>query len=631
MQNPKTCLIVVFVATFLGCSGNPEIETTQPQTVERPSEQLSETDAKIFATNVSEDLILELTPKLKLISSSLLGGKVDLSTFMGECAFNPSLDDLVLAQAIEGAVSNSDSQLPGLPHSLDWPTNNKLTSELWKPIRRDANVTFDDASFGIVSGRMSPDSNHFVMETSFEGRFNDTKERVVGTKAKQTLIWKQNETGQWNIVEWKQDSFHLSIVNRTLFQDVTNLVVPDSKTQLTLSRSIHSEMLVERMQPNTNVRIENPLRRQMPDWESSFQFTSASVVDHNQDGWDDVLILDRHADPVFLQNNQDGTFKDVSDDVGLAGKNITGNCSLFFDFDNDGDRDLFIGRAFDPCLFFRCEEGKFVEDKTVNQLLAEISFVTSASACDINRDGLLDLYLCTYSAGGLQPQEFAKHVVGEEDRLKLELLIKRNNAFIDRGGPPNIILLNDGNQFSRPKLDDTAKQWRHTFSSVWSDIDGDGDQDLYVCNDFSPDAFLRNETEANSAEVKFTDMTSDLIGDGTTGFGMGASFGDFNSDGSLDLYVSNMYSKAGNRVFKELGSDFDPKILLSAQGNFLYQRDGEKFRQVAGLNDSQQHVSKVGWSFGGQFADFNNDGNLDLYVPSGYYSAPQSVDTQVDL
>ena len=161
-------------------------------------------------------------------------------------------------------------------------------------------------------------------------------------------------------------------------------------------------------------------------------------------------------------------------------------------------------------------------------------------------------------------------------------------------------------------------------------MDKDGDLDVYICNDFSPDVFLRNDTERGSYDVKFTDVTKEIADTGAMGFGMGASWGDFNNDGDLDLYVSNMYSKAGNRIVAQVDG-VDERIKVSAHGNFLYENIDGHFKQIAGPEKSQQHVSTVGWSFGGQFADFNNDGELDIYVPCGFYSPPPEVRGDIDL
>jgi hypothetical protein len=114
------------------------------------------------------------------------------------------------------------------------------------------------------------------------------------------------------------------------------------------------------------------------------------------------------------------------------------------------------------------------------------------------------------------------------------------------------------------------------------------------------------------------------------GFGMGCSWGDYDNDGDLDLYVSNMYSKAGNRIVDQV-EGADPRLKVAAHGNFLFENQAGVFEQVAGDAEGEQHVARVGWSYGGQFADFDNDGNLDIYVPSGCYSAPDEVKTKVDL
>ena len=248
----------------------------------------------------------------------------------------------------------------------------------------------------------------------------------------------------------------------------------------------------------------------------------------------------------------------------------------------------------------------------------------------MNRDGLLDLYLSTYATGTGPIDDWIGFVTRESEQLKTKLKILKADKFVDRAGPPNILLLNQGDNFMWPKIDDTLKQYRSSYQTSWVDYDGDGDHDLYICNDFSPDVFLRNDTPRGSFEVAFTDVTEETIPTLDMGFGMGCDWGDFDNDGDLDLYVSNMYSKAGNRIVDQIEGT-NSRLKVAAHGNFMFQNEGGVFKQVAGDGPGMQKVARVGWSYGGQFADFDNDGELDLYVPSGCYSAPEKVKTKVDL
>ena len=152
-------------------------------------------------------------------------------------------------------------------------------------------------------------------------------------------------------------------------------------------------------------------------------------------------------------------------------------------------------------------------------------------------------------------------------------------------------------------------------------------RDSYMSNDFAPDHLFRND-----GELGFVDVTQSAGGPAMRGFGMGASWGDYDNDGQLDLYVSNMYSKAGKRIIGQIPDELDPRYLLSANGNRLFKNhDGEKFDLVSGEDQGDLPVTKAGWSWGGQFCDFDNDGFLDLYVASGFYTAPETINCNIDL
>ena len=107
--------------------------------------------------------------------------------------------------------------------------------------------------------------------------------------------------------------------------------------------------------------------------------------------------------------------------------------------------------------------------------------------------------------------------------------------------------------------------------------------------------------------------------------GMGVSFADYDNDGWMDLYVSNMFSSAGGRIsyqrnFREhAGTAHVDQYQRHARGNTLFRNEGDgSFTDVsdeAGVRDGQ-------WGWGAAFMDYDNDGRLDLYAVNGFISGP---------
>ena len=109
---------------------------------------------------------------------------------------------------------------------------------------------------------------------------------------------------------------------------------------------------------------------------------------------------------------------------------------------------------------------------------------------------------------------------------------------------------------------------------------------------------------------------------------MGATWGDFDLDKDFDLYASNMFSKAGTRITQQI-EGLDDRFFLMAEGNRLFRNDGPTFELLS--HGKEEGAGKAGWSWGGQFADFNNDGRPDLYVCSGFFTAPDKYASTIDL
>jgi len=610
----------------------PSTAEKQPAQKKRPS-----TVSQIRAITRSETLIQKLSGNKAMLAKLLMGEHVKTSAFahneISYIGVQSQLEPLKAVKAPRGAVDLVKS----LHFSIDKNPRTVDPSLIWKELPGK----FEDAQFGVLKGKFLKESL-FETDMKFEGRLRSAEGDLVGVKSKVKIVWKNIGNG-WKVSSWKPLEFTAVNSKVELFRDVTDSAFPDEKTRKRLSIASHEDLIVERCKGVDEVEVINngkkvksyAVREARPeykgcnDWGSVGQYPSVSTVDFNADGFDDIFVTDRWQAPQLLKNNGDLTFSDVTVEAGIDIKEMA-TCGYFFDFDNDGDSDLLIGMSMVPSQFFVNDGGKFKPHEAINKTLADTRFVNAVSVCDINRDGLLDLYLSTYATGTGSIDDWIGFVTRESEQLKTKLKILKADKFVDRAGPPNILLLNKGDDFEWAEIDDTLKQYRSSYQSSWMDFDNDGDHDLYLCNDFSPDVFLRNDTSRGSFDVSFADVTEEVIPTLDMGFGMGCDWADYDNDGDLDLYVSNMYSKAGNRIVDQIDGTH-PRLKVAAHGNFLFENDGGKFTQVAGDDARKQNVARVGWSYGGQFADFDNDGQMDLYVPSGCYSAPDKVKTKVDL
>jgi len=624
---------------MVGCRDAPSPpKQAKRAVVDEP--ELSNEQLRIRGITDSETVIQGLSGKKSILTTALKDAQVDLAAVVSGKIKYVGIADQTIDSLLSSAEGNSQGSLATFMY---WPINPEVEliefNEVWAPMLK--NGRFDDTQLGVLKGSFN-ESGVFEMETKFEGRMLRNGEPL-GVRAYQTLGWQEVAENDWKLVSWKQKKFTVINSPGNLFEEVTADLIPDVETLNAVSTATHEDLIITRCGEMEIVRsLENGKMVEAQaikeakdefkgcnDWGSVGQYPSVSVVDFDNDGYEDLFMTDRWQSVQLLRNQGDETFVDVTKSVGIDVPEMA-TCGYFFDFDNDGDSDLLIGMSMVPSQFFENVGGKFKPHEAINEVLRETRFVNAISVADLNRDGLEDLYLSTYATGTGPIDDWIGFVTREKEQLKTRLKILGNDKFVDRGGPPNILLMNRGESFEWVKMDDGLKQYRNSYQTSWNDYDTDGDLDLYICNDFAPDVFLRNDTERGSYKPVFTDVTSTVIPTMDMGFGMGCSWGDYDNDGDLDLYVSNMYSKAGNRIVDQV-KDADPRLKVAAHGNFLFENQEGVFKQVAGDEEGEQHVARVGWSYGGQFADFDNDGNLDIYVPSGCYSAPEEVKTKIDL
>ncbi len=581
-RNSKHFLLAVAILTLGACDISKENGTTRNNLESKPSLQAKE-EGRSLRMLRSEERVRELTPKLRTIATWLTSGE-------------------------------RSSPPPEIGQNLTLPAD-------WEQVNGDR--VWQQGSFGVLSANLNDST--MTMVTKFEAVGQSDSGEVAGLRAKQRLTWKLDNTNQWRVSNWEQLGFNAQHSPQPLFKEVLDTALPDDDARKKARRS-YQEELTETAYSKLKLMVEKLEYGQVPDTESTSLYPAVSVVDYDSDGFDDLFVSSRLAPPQLLRNKGDGTFVDATRESGLTIRNFV-NCALFADFDNDGDPDVLVGRTLEPSLYFRNDDGHFrdMTDKLTD--LGDQYFITAITATDVNRDGLLDVYLSTYGASKDAHPIWKQRYLTAEHKSKLDAISNGVHPFFDQRGMANVLLMNRGGGRLKRAGGEAVELWRRSYQPCWFDADGDGDDDLYVCNDFAPDSFLRNDTPRGSADPVFTDAFAETFPNGTMAFGMGVSAGDYDNDGDLDLFVSNMYSKAGNRIIQAIG-EVDPRIEVAARGNFLYRNDGNTFHQVAAADAPE---TKVGWAFGGQFADFNNDGRLDLYVPSGLYTAPKSIATDVDL
>lgn len=563
-----------------------------------------------------EELILELTPELQHLEDAVFDRELP----------NEITRKNLFASARASSLTASSDPGSSFVSSQKWSPGPAVKGQFWTEIFEQINL-FEQTRFYFIDGSFSSSlKREFVSKVGFEGKAFAKDGKVLSITGKQKLVWQKGDQG-WKISKWEQSPITVQRSSKPLFRETLKEALPD-ENDLTLAHHSQHERNIIDLFTKDKFSLTKQIYADYLDLDSTFQHPGLSVVDYNDDGWDDLYVMGRWGTNQMLHNNGDGTFRNVAKEIGL---NINGLCTsaIFSDFDNDGDQDVFIGRSLERSRYLVNEGGRYLDRS--NEAFGKFPLpylVSTISAVDYDQDGLLDVYLGLYAPPNKNappekwgkdffPPAMAKEIISRSG--------KSHHRYLNRFGPPNLLLKNlGGGKFTvSPAAQDLA-EWLDTYAAIWSDFDQDGDPDVYVCNDFGPDHLYRND------EGRFTDVTEEFAGKLMQGFGMGASWGDYDRDGKLDLYVSNMFSKAGRRIADTING-IDPRIPHSANGNLLFKNAGTHFSQLAGTADHRLQVAKVGWAYGAQFIDIDNDGWLDIYSASGFYTAPKEIANNMDL
>jgi hypothetical protein len=325
----------------------------------------------------------------------------------------------------------------------------------------------------------------------------------------------------------------------------------------------------------------------------------ACWLDFDSDGWMDLYLVQSGPLPGsprtpgqwqsrLYRNQGNGTFIDVTGKAGVGNATGYGNGCTAGDYDNDGDADLYVTN-FGPSILYRNNGDGTFTDVTGPAGVRNGLYAASAAWADYDNDGRLDLFVANYVDFTMDDQKYCGDI-----RLK-----RRSYCHPDAyEGLPDALYHNEGGGRFK-EVSRVSGIWDPNgkgLGVVWFDYDADGDMDLYVANDATPNTLYRNDGNG-----RFTDLT--LVSgaccneDGKPESGMGVDAGDADGDGWVDLFVTNL-SNETNELYHNMG------------GKGLFAVD----TFPAGLGEIS--ILMTGW--GTDLFDYDNDGDLDIVVTNGH-------------
>ncbi len=313
----------------------------------------------------------------------------------------------------------------------------------------------------------------------------------------------------------------------------------------------------------------------------------AVAFDINNDGFEDLFLTSGTEEDALYLNMGNGSFKNIYKGSGLGiTKNFVTQGAVSADVDRDGYRDLFITtinttdstnvipRAKN-LLFLNNGDMTFRDATTEYKIDQLNSFSTGPSFGDINADGYPDLYIGNYFL------EFE----GTLGVLKDATIVSANQT------AKGYLLLNKKGKYFENVYEDYGLNHRgFGFGALFTDFDNDGDQDLLVNHDFGYKAVPNFLYENRYPRKSFRDLSETYAMDLKEN-AMGSAVGDYNNDGLLDYYVTNI------------------------KFNLLMENQGVGNVFIDRAKELGAYSFAISW--GANFADFDLDGDLDLYVSNG--------------
>ncbi len=275
-----------------------------------------------------------------------------------------------------------------------------------------------------------------------------------------------------------------------------------------------------------------------------------SFHDFDGDGWDDITLATERGRPIYFYKNNQGMFEHLE---ALVNNLCESKQVLWIDYDNDGDKDLFVTCYEDVNRLYNNQDMVFT-DVTEESGLSHAKLRSyGATWGDVDRDGWLDLYVTN------------KRTDGEANV---------NNLYLNQG---------DGKFQDVTLLSLTADSLKRPFCASFIDINNDLYPDLYIAQDKrAGNTLLKNMGDGTFSDISVS-SNANLVMDG-----MSVTAGDYNGDQYLDIYITNI--PEGNKLLKNNGDESFEEVALEAGVDYL------------------------GYAWGANFLDYDLDGDMDLYV-----------------
>ncbi len=330
--------------------------------------------------------------------------------------------------------------------------------------------------------------------------------------------------------------------------------------------------------------------------------SGAVFFDYDNDGDLDLYIVNggplpgfETPDPptnILYQNNGDGTFTDVTATAGVGDTGYGMGC-VAADYDNDGDSDLYVTNFGENLLYRNEADGTFTNATTHAGVGDGQKWSSSCAFVDYNHDGNLDLYVVNYLNYNIAKDRDWYDPRGRRIYSNPQVYAGISDTLYKNNG--------DGTFTDVTRQAGVYNNDGKGLGVTCGDYDNDGRIDIYVANDTTPNFLYRNVGDGRFVDIgPFAGAAYNEHG--VAEGGMGVDFGDYNNDGTLDIFVTN-FSNETNTLYHNTG------------GGALID-----FTNVAGLAEA----SFLKLAFGTKFFDANNDGALDLFVANGHLYPTES-------